>query len=288
MAYNYLDQAYVDAFIEAALKEDIGPADYSTISSIPKNVQGRARLLCKSEGVAAGVALAVRIFYLLDSELKVSVKINDGEPFTHGSILFNVEGPARSILSAERLVLNCLQRMSGIATHTARLTSLISNTKTKILDTRKTTPNFRICEKWAVKIGGGENHRFGLFDMIMLKDNHIDFAGGIKEAITNCQKYLSDKNLDLQIIVETRNLDEVAEACNTGGIKRLLLDNMSPDMVAEAVKIIDGKFESEVSGGINEGSIALYAQAGIDYISMGALTHSSPSLDLSLKAEILP
>lgn len=284
MKPTYLTEKSINEFISLALAEDIGDGDHSSLASIPADAQNQARLLVKGEGILAGVELAGYIFKAVDPELKVEVLLQDGAQVKYGDVALTVKGKAQSILTAERLVLNCMQRMSGIATYTHYLTSLIAGTGAKLLDTRKTTPNFRIMEKWAVLIGGGHNHRFGLFDMIILKDNHVDYAGGIKEAITATQHYLKEKGKDLKIEVETRNLDEVRQAMETGGIHRIMLDNMSPDMMREAVAMIGGKYETEASGGITEETIRAVAECGVDYISVGALTHSIKSMDLSLKA----
>ena len=235
-------------------------------------------------GVLAGVELAHFIFREVDPELRVQTLLTDGTRVKHGDVAFTVEGPARSILTAERLVLNCMQRMSGIATYTAHLTTLLAGTKAKLLDTRKTTPNFRICEKWAVLIGGGVNHRYGLFDMIILKDNHVDYAGGVAEAIAATHAYLAKTGRQLPIEIETRSLDEVQQALDAGGIDRIMLDNMGPEQLREAVALVAGRFPTEASGGITEMTIAQVAHTGVDYISVGALTHSVKSLDLSLKA----
>jgi nicotinate-nucleotide pyrophosphorylase (carboxylating) len=266
------------------LAEDIGDGDHSTLSSIPADKMSRARLLVKADGILAGVEMAKHIFHRFDPSIKIEVKIQDGEAIKFGDVAFTVSGSARSILTTERLVLNCMQRMSGIATYTHRLAKMIAHTNTKLLDTRKTTPNFRIAEKWAVAIGGGTNHRYGLYDMVMLKDNHIDFAGGVKEAIRGTKAYLKEKGKGLRIEVETRNLKEVQEALEEGGIAVIMLDNMAPEMMREAVKIINGKCKTEASGGITETNIVTMAETGVDFVSLGALTHSAGSLDLSLKA----
>jgi nicotinate-nucleotide pyrophosphorylase (carboxylating) len=267
-----------------ALAEDIGDGDHSSLASIPADAQNQAQLLVKGDGILAGVELAGYIFKAVDPNLQVNVLLQDGAAVKYGDVALTVKGKAQSILTAERLVLNCMQRMSGIATYTHHLTDLIKGTNARLLDTRKTTPNFRIMEKWAVVIGGGHNHRFGLYDMIILKDNHVDYAGGIKEAILATQRYLQEKGKDLRIEVETRNLDEVKQALETGGIHRIMLDNMTPEMMREAVAMIGGKFETEASGGITETTIRSVAECGVDYISVGALTHSIKSMDLSLKA----
>ncbi len=267
-----------------ALAEDVGDGDHSSLASIPADAQNQARLLVKGEGILAGVELAGYIFKAVDPELQVEVLLQDGAPVKYGDIGLTVKGKAQSILTAERLVLNCMQRMSGIATYTHYLSSLIEGTGAKLLDTRKTTPNFRIMEKWAVLIGGGRNHRFGLYDMVMLKDNHVDYAGGIKNAITATQRYLKEHGKDLKIEVETRTLEEVQQVLETGGVHRIMLDNMSTDMMREAVAMIAGKYETEASGGITEETIRAVAECGVDYISVGALTHSIKSMDISLKA----
>ncbi|WP_114782889.1 carboxylating nicotinate-nucleotide diphosphorylase [Botryobacter ruber] len=284
MKPTYLTEQSIEEFIARALAEDVGDGDHSSLASIPADARNQARLLVKDEGILAGVELAEYIFRHVDPNLQVEVLLPDGAAATYGDVALTVKGNAQSILTAERLVLNCMQRMSGIATYTHKLTQLIAGTKAKVLDTRKTTPNFRIMEKWAVLIGGGGNHRFGLFDMIILKDNHVDYAGGIREAITATQRYLQQKGKNLRIEVETRNLDEVREALETGGIDRIMLDNMKPEMMREAVALIGGRYETEASGGITEATIAEVARCGVDFISVGALTHSIRSLDLSLKA----
>ncbi|RAU84311.1 carboxylating nicotinate-nucleotide diphosphorylase [Pontibacter arcticus] len=284
MKPTYLTQQAISDFIAQALAEDIGDGDHSSLASIPADAQNQARLLVKGDGILAGIEMAGYIFNAVDPELKVEVLLTDGTPVKYGDVALTVKGKAQSILTAERLVLNCMQRMSGIATYTHYLSSLIEGTGAKLLDTRKTTPNFRIMEKWAVLIGGGVNHRYGLFDMIILKDNHVDYAGGIRQAIEATQNYLKEKGKDLKIEVETRTLDEVRQAVETGGIHRIMLDNMSPDMMREAVAIIGGKYETEASGGITETTIRAVAECGVDYISVGALTHSIKSIDLSLKA----
>lgn len=284
MAYQYLTQEAINQFILSALKEDIQEGDHSSLASIPADKKSNAQLIIKGEGILAGVEMAQHIFKVVDEDLNVEVFKKDGDPVKIGDIGLKVGGSAISILSAERLVLNCMQRMSGIATYTHHLSQMIAHTNAKLLDTRKTTPNFRIAEKWGVAIGGGKNHRYGLFDMIMLKDNHNDFAGGITQAVEATKKYLSDKSLDLRIEVETRNLKEVREALHVGGVDVIMLDNMSTDMMKEAVTLIDSKCETEASGGITEKTIAAIAETGVDYISVGALTHSYKSLDISLKA----
>ena len=271
-------------FIRNALIEDIGDGDHSSLASIPKNATSRAHLLIKDNGIIAGIELAKMIFNQLDKDLNITQTLNDGDKVKFGDIAFIVQGKSISILTAERLVLNCMQHMSAIATKTAYLNSLITDTKCKILDTRKTTPLNRTIEKWAVKIGGGENHRFGLYDMIMIKDNHIDFSGSISNTIQKTKKYLSDNNKNLEIIVEARNLDEVQEILNEGGVKRILLDNFDYETTKKAVSIIGAKCQTESSGRITEDTITEYAKCGVDFISVGSLTHSVLNFDLSLKA----
>ena len=270
--------------IQNGLREDIGPGDYSSLACIPESATGKARLLVKDKGVIAGVTFAEMIFKQVDASLKVEVILCDGASVKHGDEVLYVSGASQSILKSERLVLNSMQRMSAIATKTKFFMDLLKGTTTKILDTRKTTPGFRAAEKWAVNIGGGENHRFALYDMIMLKDNHIDFAGGISKAIEKTKYYLSHHNLDLKIIVEARSLNEVEEILKHEGIQRILLDNFTYDLTREAVKVIDGRTQTESSGNINEKTIREYALCGVDYISSGALTHSVYNMDLSLKA----
>ena len=285
----YLTEENINAFIAAALAEDIGEGDHSSLAAVPAEAQSRARLLIKAEGMLAGVELASRIFRTVDASLRVDVHLPDASPIQHGDIALVVEGRAQSILSAERLALNCLQRMSGIATYTHRLQSLIRHTKAKLLDTRKTTPNFRLPEKWAVAIGGGTNHRYALYDMVMLKDNHIDFGGGIRATVEKTRQYLRDKQKDLKIEVETRNLDEVQQVLDVGGVDVIMLDNMSPDEMKQAVALVGAastveRCETEASGDINERTIVAAAESGVDFVSVGALTHSVRSLDMSLKA----
>ena len=270
--------------IENGIREDIGPGDFSSLACIPPEAKGKAKLLVKDEGIIAGVAFAKMIFKEVDVDLKVETFINDGSAVKYGDIVFHVSGSSQSILRAERLVLNSMQRMSAIATKTNQYVKLLEGTKTKILDTRKTTPGFRACEKWAVKIGGGENHRFALYDMIMLKDNHNDFAGGITNAITKTKDFLAENNLDLKIIVEARNLDEIKEILKNDGVYRILIDNFNFEDTKKAVELIGDKCLTESSGNINEKTIRQYAECGVNYISSGALTHSVYNMDLSLKA----
>ena len=272
------------ALIRAALEEDVRDGDHSSLSCIPANAERQARLIVKDDGVLAGVAIAELVFREVDASLTMETFIQDGEYVKFGDIAFHVKGSARSILTAERLVLNLMQRMSGIATRTRSVVDLIDGTGAKVLDTRKTTPLLRYFEKLAVKIGGGENHRFGLYDMIMLKDNHVDYAGGIEAAVRRTMDYLKEKGLSIPVEVETRNTNEVREALNAPGVDRIMLDNFTPDQVREAVKFINGRVETEASGGITLDTIRRYAETGVDYISMGALTHSVKSLDMSLKA----
>ena len=281
---DYLSEIAINGFISTSLREDVGEGDHSSLSSVPENAKQRARLLVKDQGILAGVNMAEKIFLKVDPELKISVSIRDGEEVKFGDVAFTVEGNARSILTAERLVLNCMQRMSGIATYTKYMSSFIKGTKAKLLDTRKTTPNFRIMEKWAVLIGGGHNHRYNLSDMIMLKDNHIDYAGGIASAIKSTREYIKEKDLTIKVEIETRNLDEVKQVLAVGGVDRIMLDNFSPEEIKEALTFISSEYETEASGGITEETIKSYAETGVDYISCGALTHSYKSLDLSLKA----
>ena len=274
----------IQLIIENAVREDVGEGDHSSLSCIPKEATGAAKLLVKDSGIIAGVDFAKRVFEFIDADLKVTTFIDDGEKVIFGDVVFHVAGSSQSILKAERLVLNAMQRMSAIATKTAFFVGLLEGTKTKILDTRKTTPGFRALEKWAVKIGGGENHRFALYDMIMIKDNHIDFAGGITAAINKTKAYLQENNLDLKIIVEARNLEEISEILENESIYRILIDNFSFEDTKKAVALINGKCLTESSGGINENTIRKYADCGVDYISSGALTHSVYNMDLSLKA----
>lgn len=279
----YLTEEAIAEFIGSAFREDVGEGDHSSLGSIPADARSKARLLIKDDGILAGVDLASMIFRFYDPTLVMERKLNDGDKVKKGDVAFTVEGLSRSILACERLVLNCMQRMSGIATYTDRLSKLIEGTKAKLKDTRKTTPNFRLMEKWAVWVGGGVNHRFALYDMVMLKDNHIDMAGGIRKAIESTQKYLKDKNKNLRIEIETRNLQEVKEVLSVGGADIIMLDNMNVADMREAVKLIGGKSQTEASGGITEQTIAQVAATGVDFISVGALTHSVRSLDLSLK-----
>ena len=274
----------LDLFIELALAEDVGDGDHSSLACVPNSVSGKAQMLIKEGGILAGVEIGVSIFKKVDTKLLVTVLLSDGTSVKQNDIAMTVEGSRQSILKAERLVLNVMQRMSGIATYTNKIVQLIDGTKTKVLDTRKTTPLFRTLEKQAVKIGGGENHRFGLYDMIMLKDNHIDYAGGIKAAVTKTKEYLNSTGRDLKIEVEARDLNEVKEILAIGGVDRIMLDNFNYSDTKTAVEIIGNTCETESSGGITIDTIRAYAECGVDYISVGALTHSIKSLDISLKA----
>lgn len=277
-------QQELQLIIANAIREDVGDGDHSSLACIPETATGKAKLLVKDTGVIAGVAFAEQVFAYVDKNLSVEVLINDGSQVNHGDIVFYVQGSSQSILKAERLVLNAMQRMSAIATKTKTFVDLLEGTTTKILDTRKTTPGIRALEKWAVTLGGGENHRFALYDMIMLKDNHIDFAGGITKAIAKTHAYLERTNRDLKIIVEARNLDEIAEILKSDGVYRILIDNFNFEDTRKAVEMIGGQCLTESSGGINERTIRDYAECGVDYISSGALTHSVYNMDLSLKA----
>ena len=279
-----MDKEYIYPFIANALAEDVGDGDHTSLATIPAGTQGKAKLLVKDTGILAGVELAIEIFKQVDSNLKVNVLLHDGAEIKPKDIVFEVEGDAQSILTAERLVLNCMQRMSGVATKTHEIVKLLKGTGTKVLDTRKTTPGMRYLEKWAVKIGGGVNHRFGLFDMILIKDNHVDYSGGINQAIRNTKDYLQKTGKKLAIEIEVRNLSELQQVLDTGGIDRILLDNFNFDDLRKAVSMVGNKFETEASGGITIDNIRQYAECGVDYISVGALTHSVKSLDLSLKA----
>ncbi len=274
----------IELIIENAIREDVGDGDHSSLACIPQSAKGKAKLLVKDDGLIAGIAFAKQVFNYVDKDLKIETILKDGDKVKYGDIAFYIEGSSQSILKAERLVLNAMQRMSAIATKTNFFVNLLEGTETKILDTRKTTPGIRALEKWAVKIGGGENHRFALYDMIMLKDNHIDFAGGIDKAIEKTKQYLKDTNRDLKIIVEARDLHEVQKILDAKGVYRILLDNFSFEDTRTAVKLIGSECLTESSGGINENTIRDYAECGVNYISSGALTHSVYNMDLSLKA----
>lgn len=279
----YLTPEAIKQFIRQALAEDLGEGDHSTLGAVPASQVRTANLLVKDNGILAGVEMAESIFCEVDSHLTIIRFKNDGDPIEKGEIAFTVTGNSQSILMAERLVLNCMQRMSGIATYTHKLRHLILGTKAQLMDTRKTTPNFRLMEKWAVAIGGGTNHRYALHDMVMLKDNHVDLAGGIRPAIEQAKKYLQQKGKNLKIEIETRNLKEVEEVLAVGGVDVIMLDNMSLDNLKKAVALIGNKYKTEASGGITEATLRAVAECGVDYISVGALTHSVKSLDLSLK-----
>lgn len=274
----------IDLIIANAIREDVGGGDHSSLACIPEDALGSAKLLVKDEGIIAGVELAKQIFEYVDPGLELDIKIKDGGPVKYGDICFYVSGLSQSILKSERLVLNAMQRMSAIATKTNAYVKLLEGTKTKVLDTRKTTPGIRALEKWAVKIGGGENHRFALYDMIMLKDNHIDFCGGVTKAINKTQKYLERNHLDLKIIVEARNLEEIKDILQVGGIHRILIDNFNFEDTRKAVELIGDQCQTESSGGITFETARAYAECGVDFISSGALTHSVSNMDLSLKA----
>jgi len=274
----------IDAIIDNALREDIGDGDHSSLSCVPKDAKGQAKLLVKEEGVIAGIELAERIFKRYDENLELEIFLKDGDRVKPGDIAFIVSGPSISILSTERLVLNFMQRMSGVATQTRTIVDLIDGTNTKLLDTRKTTPGIRYMEKWAVRIGGGVNHRFALYDMVMLKDNHIDYAGGVKPAIENANAYLKETGKDLKIEIEVRNEEELGKVLEVGNVDRIMLDNFTPDRLRNVLPLIPDTIETEASGGITVETIRGFAETGVDFISVGALTHSVKSLDMSLKA----
>ena len=275
----------INEIIDKAFREDIGEGDHSTLACVPEDAMGQAQLIVKEDGILAGVELAELIFHRFDPTLELKVFIKDGTPVKKGEIAFIVKGKSRSILTTERLVLNFMQRMSGIATQTNKIVSLIEGCSTKLLDTRKTTPGIRYMEKWAVRIGGGYNHRFALYDMVMLKDNHIDYAGGIKPAIEGTLNYLKETGKKLKVEVEVRNLNELKQVLEVGGIDRIMLDNFTPSELETALKLIPTNYETEASGGITLETIREFAETGVDFISVGALTHSFKSLDMSLKAE---
>lgn len=278
---NYMN---IDEHIKAALAEDIGDGDHSSLSTIPKSATGQAQLLIKEGGILAGVEIAKKVFHFVDPNIVFEKYIDDGSAVKTGDIAFKVSGLSISLLTAERLALNYMQRMSGIATKTNHYVQLLDGLNTKVLDTRKTTPLMRELEKLSVKLGGGENHRYGLYDMIMIKDNHIDFAGGISKAIDATHRYLDEKKKDLKIEIEVRNFDELQQVIEHGGVDRIMLDNFTPDEIRKALELIDHKYETEASGGITENTLRDYAETGVDYISVGALTHHIRSLDMSLKA----
>ncbi len=274
----------IERLIDLAFAEDIGDGDHTTLSSIPEDAMGKSKLLIKESGVLAGIEIAKKIFHRFDPSMKVEVFINDGEEVNPGDIAMVVEGKVRSLLQTERLMLNVMQRMSGIATMTRKYAKQLEGTKTRVLDTRKTTPGMRMLEKAAVKIGGGVNHRIGLFDMILLKDNHVDFAGGIDKAILRAKEYCKEKGKDLKIEIEVRNFDELQQVLSVGGVDRIMLDNFTPEDTKKAVEMINGKYETESSGGITFDTLRDYAETGVDFISVGALTHSVKGLDMSFKA----
>lgn len=274
----------LDKFIEDILLEDIGTGDHSALSCIPATAMGKARLLVKDTGILAGVELAQHIFAKVDPNLQITVFLGDGTAVKHGDVVLTVEGSEQSILQAERIVLNCMQRMSAIATLTHQFVQAIAGTGARILDTRKTTPCFRHIEKWAVRIGGGTNHRFGLYDMIMIKDNHHDFCGGVTKAIERANAYIAEKKLDIKIEIEVRNLAELQDVLNIGKVDRIMFDNFTPQLMRQAVAMVDGRFETEASGGITLDTVRSYAETGVDFVSVGGLTHSYKSMDLSLKA----
>ncbi|NLZ73990.1 MAG: carboxylating nicotinate-nucleotide diphosphorylase [Bacteroidales bacterium] len=278
------EKELIDRLIDLAFAEDIGDGDHTTLSSIPETAMGKSELLIKEPGILAGVEMAKEVLHRFDPELRIEIFINDGEFVKPGNVVMTIEGKIQSLLQTERIMLNIMQRMSGIATMTHKYVQQVKGTKAKVLDTRKTTPGMRMLEKKAVKIGGGENHRIGLFDMILLKDNHIDFAGGIDKAIQAAKSYCIEKGKDLKIEIEVRNFNELEEVLKIGGIDRIMLDNFSPTETKKAVNLINGRYEVESSGGITYESIREYAETGVDYISVGALTHSVKGLDMSLRA----
>ncbi|HEX3010117.1 MAG TPA: carboxylating nicotinate-nucleotide diphosphorylase [Bacteroidales bacterium] len=279
-----MNDPLVDQLIEHAIREDVGDGDHTSLAIIPETEKGKAQLIVKDQGILAGVAVAEKIFKKFEPSIVFNQLINDGTPVKYGDIAFTVEGKVLTILQCERLVLNIMQRMSGVATQTKIYVDKLQGQKTKVLDTRKTTPGMRLLDKWAVKLGGGENHRIGLFDMILIKDNHIDFAGGIENAINSVKEYLERKGKKLDIEVEARSIDDIRRIMAMGGIRRIMLDNFNLEKTREAVKLINGQYETESSGGITLDSLRSYAECGVDYISVGALTHQIKSLDLSLKA----
>jgi len=283
--FEYQAPEYIQHFIKEAFQEDLGDGDHTSLATVPASATGSASLLVKDTGVLAGVELAKAIFLYIDPNLNLTVFKQDGDWIEPGMTVLEVNGPSQSILKAERLVLNCMQRMSGIATYTRSLVQIIHGTKAKLLDTRKTTPNFRLAEKWACKIGGATNHRYGLFDMILIKDNHVDFAGGIPAALEKAFAYNLLRGNTLAVEIEVRNEQELEEVLKIGGVQRIMLDNFSPSQLRDAVRKINGRFITEASGGINETTLRAYAETGVDFISVGALTHHIKSLDLSLKAK---
>jgi nicotinate-nucleotide pyrophosphorylase (carboxylating) len=283
--FEYQAPEHIQHFIQEALNEDLGDGDHTSLATVPVNAMGSASLWVKDTGVLAGVELAKAIFHFVDPKLKLALFKQDGDWIEPGMIVLDIAGSSQSILKAERLVLNCMQRMSGIATYTRAMVQILRGTKAKLLDTRKTTPNFRLAEKWACKIGGATNHRYGLFDMILIKDNHVDFAGGIASALEKAFAYNANRNKPLAIEIEVRNENELDQVLAIGGVQRIMLDNFSPARIRDAIQKIDGRFITEASGGINETTLRAYAETGVDFISVGALTHHIKSLDLSLKAK---
>ncbi|MCZ2394007.1 MAG: carboxylating nicotinate-nucleotide diphosphorylase [Chitinophagales bacterium] len=281
---RFIDHPDLKRFIQFALDEDIKDGDHTSLACIPKEASGHANLLIKEDGILCGLPVAIAVFAEVDPSLEMDIFMDEGDAIKKGDVVFKVSGSAISILTAERLVLNCMQRMSGIATLTNKYVKAIQGTHAQVIDTRKTTPGIRFLEKYAVTIGGGANHRFGLYDMVMIKDNHVDFSGGIAQAIERTHQYLKNKGLQLKIEVETRNIDEVTQVLKAGGIDRIMLDNYTPEEMKSAVQLIDGRYETEASGGIKLDTIRSYAETGVDFISVGALTHSAISLDISLKA----
>jgi nicotinate-nucleotide pyrophosphorylase (carboxylating) len=278
------DHPFINTLITLALQEDIGSGDHSSLACVPADARGKARLLVKDSGIICGLPLAKKIFHQVDPTIEVNFTMKDGDAIQYGDIPMTVEGPSRSLLTAERLVLNFMQRLSGVATQTNKLVKLIAHTKARLLDTRKTTPGMRLLEKYAVKTGGGQNHRMGLYDMIMIKDNHIDFAGGIAQAIKKTLEYLQANQLDLKIEIEARNIDAVKQILDFGNVDFIMLDNFTPAQIKEALQLIGGRYQTEASGGINAHNLVEYAETGVDFISIGAITHQIKSLDLSLKA----
>ena len=279
-----LENPLITQLIDISFKEDIGDGDHTSLACIDKSEKGKSIIVAKENGILAGVELAEYIFKKVDSDLKVSQLFADGDLIHVGDIVLEISGSSQSILTAERTVLNFMQRLSGVASQTKKYVDVLNGLHTRIIDTRKTTPGMRLLEKWAVKIGGGANHRIGLYDMILIKDNHVDFSGGISNAIERVQKYLVSKNLNLKIEIETRSLDEVRQVIDKGGVHRIMLDNFTPELISEALAIIDGKYETEASGGITLQTLKQFAETGVDYVSSGALTHSVKSIDLSLRA----
>jgi len=284
MTFSPQQEKLIEALILLSLAEDVGPGDYTTLATVPSDITQKAKLLVKDDGILCGVDIARRVMKAVDPEMQMDQILKDGDIIKKGDIAFYIEGKPGSILTAERLLLNCMQRMSGIATYTNKLVNIIQDTDATLIDTRKTSPGMRVLEKWAVHTGGGGNHRMGLYDMIMIKDNHIDFAGGISQAIDRVHAFMKERNLNLQVEIEARSLADVKTIVEHGGVNRIMLDNFNPSQIQEALPFIPDSFETEASGGINESNLRDYALTGIQFISMGALTHQVRSLDLSLKA----